>query len=349
MFKKLIVFAFFVISFTLFFLVCNKEDRMNNVKFEKMEEHGRLKIGRASIGMFDKYKILGVYANYDGLILKGEDPVSEISFNKWIDDRWNTIKKENKKMNIDVPPSIYRKPNLAIFKYNYKKTEVPGYSFSSFEGEGAIFLNNKVLFIAPKGGFEAYEKILKIINNIVEVGDSRDKGFCVDFYCINSPVSKNERAGVNVEMKSYSGVVLSVDIGTYTSEQNKYMSQREDRNFSSIEDNLDEKVDVGSVYYIENNKRKVNNIEGEENVWGTSISMGGEYYNVIRAQWYHPGISNDLNDPEIDISLIYEFRTDKKPSRKGWFDNNTMKETGFTPEKFMSIWESTLASFKRSR
>ena len=45
---------------------------------------------------------------------------------------------------------------------------------------------------------------------------------------------------------------------------------------------------------------------------------------------------------------MYEYETDYSPSQDGWFDDQTVKETGFTPEKCMAMWEATLGGFKVS-
>lgn len=331
-------------------LLLNKGKNMHHVNVVEMKEYDKLAIGRACIGIFGSYKVLGVFAIFNDLSLKGDGAMSESSFNKWIDNRWNIIKYEDEKNKVEIPPVITRKPHAVSFKYDYHETKLPNDSFYSSKGEGAVWLNNQALFIAPEGGYEAYNKILKIIDNVTENRKTNNnKGFCLDFYCIDAPVSQMEHAGLNVSIIQYKGLRLSIDTETYTAEQNKYPSQRDGESRAVIPNELIKKYNTGYEQYSRNKKRVIDNIPGEENIWGISRGINGQYKTTIQAQWYYPGTSNDPYDPEIDITLIYEFEADHKPSNMGWFDDETVKQTGLTDEKFISMWEATLKSFKRNR
>lgn len=108
-------------------------------------------------------------------------------------------------------------------------------------------------------------------------------------------------------------------------------------------------MDLGGTSYSDAEKRTVDGIVGEQDIFGQVDGINGHYETSIQVRWYHPGTSKDPNDTSVEIVLIYKFETDHKPPKMGWFDDATAKEMGLTPEKFMSMWEATLKSFKRQR
>lgn len=314
-----------------------------------MEEQDRLPVGRASIGLFNDYNVVGSLAYYDELKLEGNDAVSRSSFLAWVDQRWQKIREDDAKQDVQHPPRIYRpSPHEVGFKYGYQEIKTERYESSSYKGEGAVWMGNKALFIASGGGYNAYEKVINIINHISEIKSKDDKGFCLEFYCLNLPASENESAGVTINFHDIKNLMLSVTIETYTSSQNDYYSQRAASGGIILSSVMDMAKFMAN-YYSNAEKRQVDGLIGEQDIMGMTDHIGNKYDTLIHARWYHPGTSGDTSDPSIEINLVYEYQLDHKPSRSDWFDDETANKTGLTPEKFLSIWEATLKGFKRNR
>lgn len=323
--------------------------KIPEVKVFEMKEVDRLPVGRASIGVFEKYNVVGSGATYDGLILRGDDALSETSFLEWVNRRWKDIQKVDVKKGVDHQPIIYRpSPHKVSFKYGYDEIDLKGYEGSYYEGEGAVWMNNKVLYIAPGGSIDADKRVIEIIKNVREFKDKEDKNFCLGFYCLDLPASNNESASINIKFPNINGLHFFIRIERYNSEQNEFYSKR--TLIGEIPGGHRALGALSGTVYAHPSRRKVDGIEGEQDIGGASEKLSeNKYNNFIQARWYYPGTSGDPDDPEIEISLVYETELDHKPSRSGWFDDETVKQTGFTPEKFMSMWEATLKSFKRQR
>lgn len=208
-----------------------------------------------------------------------------------------------------------------------------------------MWLDNNVLFIAPGGAADADEKIPKMINKVKKNSENK-KGFCFYFYCLDVPVSNRETADITVRFTSIDGLVLSTSIHPYTSQQNEFNSRWGYGGGNSIRS----LINIGVFEYKKPAILEIESLKGEQSIFGYSEKMGnGKYNNFIQARWYYPGTSGNPNDPEIELNLVYEVTLNHAPSQKGWFDDQTVKETGFTPEKFMSMWEATLKGFKHNR
>ena len=323
--------------------------KLPEVQTFAMEERDRLPVGRASIGLFDDYKVVGGGAIYDGLTLRGDEAISEPSFMARVDQRWTKIKEDDAKQDAEHQPKMYRpSPYEVGFKYKYDEIDLKGYEGSYYYGEGAVWRDNKALFIAPGGDIDADKVIPKIITNIRKTESKNDKGFCLQFYCLDLPPSKYESADITVNFPAVKGLMLSSTVETYTSEQREYYSKRTP--IGDIPAGYDLLGRLSGTIYAKPSMRQVDGLNGEQDIAGASEKISeNEYNNYIEARWYYPGTSNDPHDPAIEINLVYEVRLDHKPSTAGWFDDETVKQTGFTPEKFMSMWEATLKSFKRNR
>lgn len=320
------------------------------VKANEVDKHGQLLVGRSSIDVFEAYEIQSSSARYDEMILRANNGISEKSFLDWSEKRWDEIKSARGCGAEKFPDHVYKEtPYTVWFQFNGCNIGDKESPRVVYFGEGGVWINNKMLHIAPGGDPNADKSIPKIIKKVTEASSSSQKnGFCLDFYCIDAPISKNETANIKVAFPSVSGLRMTVKTETYTTEQNLFYSKREsEEQYNSVEDSTNS---VSGLEYRRPSLRKINGIEGEENISGYSVKIKeNEYMNIIQARWYHPGTLGVETDPEVEINLVYELRLNHEPSTKGWFDNQTVKETGFSPEKFLSMWEATLKSFKIKR
>lgn len=347
--KKFWVLIIVLVVLVVVFIGYKTMTDIPKVEVYAMEEQDRLPIGRASIGFFGAYKVVGNSAYYDGATLHGNNAVSEPSFLAWVDQRWKKIREKDAKLDIDHQPEIYRlAPHKVGFKFNALNIGKPSSPNWAYYGEGGVWFDNKALFISPGGAPDTTNKTPNIVGNAIEMKSKDAKGFCLDFYCLNLPVSSNESAEIAANFDGIDGLMLSVSISTYTSSQNDYFSERVPSG-GIIVSSVTDVAKFLANYYSNAEKREVDGVIGEQDIFGVSDPIGHEYSTAIQARWYHPGTSGDTSDPSIEINLVYEFKTDHKPSKSGWFDDETVKQTGFTPEKFISMWEATLKSFKRNR
>lgn len=346
--KKIFLILLLIVFFIVFLIKWRNISMMiPQVKIFEMAEVDRLPLGRASIGIFDNYKVRTVSGNYDGLLLRSKKNVSETSFYNWTNNRWEEIKKDDSQWYREYPAEIKKiLPNSVIFKFAYIDAGTLEKPDPSFKYEGAMWLDNKVLSIAPGGYFCENNIVYNIVNHVKEIKYIDNKMFCLDFYCLNLPVSKNETAEMIIDFPKTPGFSMRFFKENYTAEQNKYFSQRTPS--GSLEIPLSDLE--GHISGLPTKIVKVDGIEGEMDVYGeTEHIFGGGYRTSIETRWYHPGTSNDPSDPEISIDSVYTYETDHKPTKEGWFDDETVKKTGFSAEKFMSIWDATLKSFKRNR
>ena len=342
----LLLFSFLILVFIGIKLMTTHSE----AKTSEVAKHGQLLVGRSSIDVFEAYEIQSSSARYDEMILRVNNSISEKSFLDWSAKRWDEIKLGRGCGVEEFPNRVYKEtPHAVWFKFNGCNIGDKESPRIVYFGEGGVWVNNRMLHIAPGGDPNADKSIPKIIKKVSEASSSSEKnGFCLDFYCIDAPISKNETANIKVAFPSVSGLRMMVKTETYTTEQNLFYSRREsDKKDDSVEDSANS---VSGLEYRSPSLRKINGIEGEENISGYSVKIKeNEYMNIIQARWYHPGTSGVETDPEVEINLIYELRLNHEPSSKGWFDRQTVKETGFSAEKFLSMWEATLKSFKIKR
>lgn len=300
------------------------EKQSNTVEMNKNDNHF-VSVGRGKIIIPEDFKESGGEISYNDLDIVEKDNFSQKSFDTWVDNRWIEIKSKYARLSKDNPPVINRlSPYMVWFKFDYSQVD----DDIAYKGEGVVWNDNKAIFLSPGGMFTADKKIPKIIDKIKpKKGDERSDYFCGKYFCIEVPPSNNEEVSVVFDSLTTKGLKLSVKVNTLYDEQRSFR--------------------LGDIF---NNKKEIDGVSGIQSFLGDSErSSNGTWYTSISSVWYYPGETKNSNLPEITITLTYEYETGHKPSKAGWFDDQTIKETGFTPEKFMSIWESTLTSFKRSR
>lgn len=345
--KRIILVCIIISVFFIFAALTWRSFMKDEKKIDssEMKEYGVISLGRASIGIFDNYFIIGKSSQYEGMDLKVDNSISEKTFSSWIEQRWNEIKSSDKKNWEEYRPEINKLDNHKVwFKFNAFDIGTVSLPEIVYDGEGGVWFNNKAVFIAPKGAADADIKIPKLINKIREYSDINNKGFCFDIYCIDMPASKRETAHVTADFPYIKGLTLSVFVNTYTHEQNVFHSKR---NLIDDSSSYPFSTKTSVAGYQKPTIMEVDGLKGEESFFGYSEKIkNDEYDNLIQARWYYPGTSGNPNDPEIEINLVYETKLDHKPSQNGWFDDETVKQTGFTAEKFLSMWNATLKSFK---
>lgn len=337
-FKKFIRYFIVLLALMLVISIVNNVARKNKMVITKLDEAYRLNVGRASVGVFSDYIYLHESASVDDVEISSKEAVSKAFFDQWVEKRWAEIKDDDNRRKRAVSPEIFKiSPHSVWFKFSYVDIGKNGLSDPMFKGEGAIFQQNRALFLASGGSFGADKKIAGLLKDISFYAEGKkDESFCLGFYCINKPRSKKEFAEVSIQYPKYDGMVASFSTENYTSAQEEYSST------SSINDEY-------SYCYSNNKVKIVGGLEGRETICGMSEPTVNGIETSINATWFYAGMTGNENKPAITIRLLYEYKTTGAPAKNGWFDDDTMKKTGVSPEKFISIWESTLSSFRPSR
>lgn len=146
-----------------------------------VEKYGTIDLGRSSIDIFNEYLIIGGQGYYEGMELKTKNAISEKSFFDWVNRRKSEIELSDKKNKGGFPHYFNEIDDHKIwFKFNAFDIGKPSAPEIVYDGEGAVWLDNNVLFIAPGGAADADEKIPKMINKVKKIVKIK-RGFVLIF------------------------------------------------------------------------------------------------------------------------------------------------------------------------
>lgn len=331
-----------------FFIFCGEGICMSTLSFsDEINNNGKIKVGRFYLRdkIFDGQKV-DSFMLYKGVAIEEVSSMSKDRFSDFVKNRWEEIKKKD--IGKSKPPIVYNvSPEKIWFKYDFwefHRIERSGKetNLSSYKSEGMIWNNNK-LYVVARGGKESVDDIFP---QIMEKINYENKGLCVNGYCLDVSPAEVESANITVTFNNLTGVSLMACVDNYDGDQMEYHSKH-DFSIDYLGQN-----NVSTFIYSNPSIVRImgdKNLEGEQRILGMTEKKGNGYYDTtIIANWYHPGTSRNPLDPSIEFTLSYKFSTKEAPSHTGWFDDETIKETGLAPEHFMSIWKATLNSFHRN-